>query len=146
MSSVIIYNRQARYNYEIFEKLEAGIELKGFEVKSILTRGVSLKGVYAAIRSGEVWLLNLDIPPYQPKNMPEDYNPKRSRRLLLKQNEIKHLIGRTREKGLTLIPLKVYTKRGKIKVNIGLGKAKKKEDKREEIKKRDIERDIRKHL
>jgi len=146
MSSVIIYNRQARYNYEIFEKLEAGIELKGFEVKSILTGGVSLKGVYAAIRSGEVWLLNLDIPPYQPKNMPEDYNPKRSRRLLLKQNEIKHLIGRTREKGLTLIPLKVYTKRGKIKVNIGLGKAKKKEDKREEIKKRDIERDIRKHL
>jgi len=146
MSSAIIYNRQAHYNYEILEKFEAGIELKGFEVKSILTRGVSLKGVYATIRSGEVWLLNLDIPPYQPKNMPEDYNPKRSRRLLLKQNEIKYLIGRTREKGLTLIPLKMYTKRGKIKIEIVLGRAKKIYDKREEIKKRDIERDVKRHL
>lgn len=144
--SSLAENRRAYYDYEILEKFEAGVELKGSEVKSILTRGVSLKGVYAVIRGGEAWLLNLDIPPYQPGNVPEDYESKRSRKLLLNRKEISYLRGRTEEKGLTLVPLSMYTKGGRIKVKIGLGKAKKKEDKREKLKKKDIERDIRRHL
>ncbi len=142
----IAENRRARYDYEILDKFEAGIELKGFEVKSVLTRGASLGGVYAAIRKGEAWLLNLNIFPYQPGNVPEDYDPKRPRKLLLNREEISHLTGRTEEKGLTLVPLDMYTKGGKVKVGLGLGRSKKKEDKREKIKKRDIERDIRRNL
>ncbi len=139
-------NRRARYDYEILETFEAGIELRGFEVKSVLTRGVSLGGVYAVIREGEAWLLNLNILPYQPGNVPEEYDPKRKRRLLLNKKEISYLVGRTEEKGLTLVPLSLYTKGGKVKISLGLGKAKKKEDKREKIKKRDIERDVKRRL
>ncbi len=102
----IAENRRARYDYEITETFEAGIELKGFEVKSLMTRGASLGGAYAAVRGGEVWLLNVEIPPYQPKNTPKDYDPMRTRRLLIKQDEIKRLVGRTSEKGLTLLPIK----------------------------------------
>ncbi|HMB17582.1 MAG TPA: SsrA-binding protein SmpB [Candidatus Paceibacterota bacterium] len=144
--SSIATNRKARYDYKVLEEFEAGIELKGFEVKSLLTRGVSLKGTYAVIRGGEAWVLNLDIPAYQPKNAPKEYDSERSRKLLLKKKEIKYLMGRTQEKGLTVVPLSMYTKGGKIKVKIGLCKPKKKKDKREKIKKRDIERDVKRHL
>jgi SsrA-binding protein len=139
-------NRRAWYDYEILEKFEAGIELRGFEAKSILARGVSLGGVYAVIRDGEAWLLNLDVPPYQPGNVSDEYDSKRSRKLLLKKKEISYLVGRVKEKGLTLVPLSIYTKGRKIKVKLALGKAKKKEDKREKIKKRDIDRDTRRSL
>lgn len=141
---VISTNKRAYFDYEILEIYEAGVELKGCEVKSIKTGRINLAGSYVLIRDGQAWLLNADIPAYQPKNTPEHYDSKRTRRLLLKKSEIKNLIGRTQEKHLTLLPLKVYTKvkSGRIKIEIGLGKSRKKADKRELIKKREVERDI----
>ena len=142
---VITTNKRAYFDYNILETYEAGIELLGFEVKAIKSGRINLAGSYVLIRDNQAWLLNTDIPPYQPLNTPADYDSKRSRRLLLKSSEIKSLIGRTQEKGLTLVPLKVYTKNRRIKLEIGLGKSKKKADKREAIKKRDIEREIQRH-
>jgi SsrA-binding protein len=143
---IIAANKRAYFDYQILETYEAGIELLGFEVKSVKTGRINLGGSYVIIRGGQTWLLNADIPPYQPKNIPKDYDSKRTRRLLLKKSEIKNLIGRTQEKGLTLVPLKVYTKgkTGKIKVEIGLAKSRKKADKRELIKKREAEREMKK--
>ena len=140
---VITTNRRAYFDYSILETYEAWVELLGFEVKAIKSGRINLAGSYVIIRDNQAWLLNADIPPYQPLNTPSDYDSKRTRRLLLKSSEIKNLIGRAQEKGLTLVPLKVYTKNRRIKVEIGLGKSKKKVDKREAIKKRDIEREIR---
>jgi len=139
---IISTNKRAYFDYQILENYEAGMELKGFEVKAIITGRVNLAGSYIVIRNNQAWLLNADIPPYQPANTPSDYDSKRTRRLLLKKSEIINLIGRVQEKGLTLMPLKVYTKNRKIKIEIGLAKSKKKADKRELIKKRDIEREI----
>ncbi len=135
-------NRRARFDYEILETIEAGIELRGFEVKSVKTGHINLAGAFAVIKNNEAWLLNTTIPPYQPGNTPSDYDPTRSRRLLLRKSEIKELIGRASQKGLTLVPLKVYTKKSKIKVLLGLGRHKKKGDKRETIKKREAEREM----
>jgi len=145
---VIATNKRAYFDYEILETYEAGIELKGFEVKAVKFGRINLAGSYVIIHNNQAWLLNADIPPYQPKNTPADYDSKRTRRLLLNKSEIKSLTGRTQEKGLTLVPLKVYTKGkgGKIKVEIGLAKSRKKVDKRELIKKRNIEADIRRYL
>lgn len=145
---IIIVNKRAFFDYEILEIYEAGIELKGFEVKAIKNSRINLAGAFAIIRNNEIWLLNADIPTLQPKNTPLDYNSKRTRKLLLKKSEIKNLIGRTQEKGLTLIPLKVYIK-GKsrmIKIEIGLAKSRKKIDKRELIRKRETEREINRNL
>ena len=139
-------NRRARFDYDIIDTYEAGIELKGFEVKSVTSGRGNLTGAYAIVRGGEVWLLNMEIPPYQPANMPSDYDSTRTRRLLLKKEEIKVLTGKIKERGLTLIPLKLYSKNRRIKIALGLGKAKKKYDKREAIKKRETEREIRRHL
>ncbi len=139
---VITINKRAYFDYEILETFETGVELFGFEVKSVKNGQINLAGSYAIIRGGEVWLINADIPAYQPKNAPEDYDSKRSRRLLLRKKEIGTLIGRTVEKGLTLVPLRVYTKERKIKIEIGLAKNRKKKDKRELIKKREAEREI----
>lgn len=139
---VLSENKKAYFNYEILEKFEAGISLIGQEVKSIKTRGVSLTGSYVVLRDNEVFWIGINIPPYQPKNAPKDYNPARTRKLLLKKSEIKYLIGKTRQKGLTLVPLRVYTKNGKIKLEFGIAKGKKKADKRESIKKRESQREI----
>ena len=138
----ITTNKRAYFNYQILETYEAGIELKGFEVKAIKSGRVNLAGSYAILKDSQIWLLNTDVPPYQPKNTPLDYDSKRSRRLLLKKTEIKGLIGKIQEKGLTLVPLKVYTKNRKIKIEIGLAKSRKKVDKRELIKKRESEKEI----
>jgi SsrA-binding protein len=150
---IITTNKRVYFDYQILETYEAGVELKGFEVKAIKTGRINLAGSYVVIRDNQTWLLNADIPPYQPANTPPDYDSKRTRRLLLKKSEIKNLIGRVQEKGLTLMPLKVYTKNastssahGRIKIEIGLAKSKKKMDKRELIKKRDIEREISRKL
>ncbi|MEK7481926.1 MAG: SsrA-binding protein SmpB [Patescibacteria group bacterium] len=143
---IITTNKRAYFDYQILETIEAGIELKGFEVKAIKTGRINLAGAYAIIRDNQAWLINADIPAYQPKNAPVDYDSKRTRRLLLKKSEIKNLIGGVAEKGLTLTPLKVYTKNRKIKIEIGLGKSRKKKDKRELLKKRDIEREISRKL
>ncbi len=140
--ALLAENRRARHDYEIQETYEAGIALQGNEVKSLLTRGASLQGAYATIRGGEAWLLNLDIPPYQPKNAPAGYDGKRTRKLLLHAAELRALIGRTSEKGLTLIPVSLYTKGGTIKLLLGLGRAKQKRDKREALKRREAEREM----
>lgn len=144
--SIIIQNKKAYFDYQILETYEAGIELKGFEVKAIKSGRINLAGSYVVIRNNQAWLLNADIAPYQPKNMPADYDSKRTRRLLLNKSEIKNLIGRTQEKGLTLMPLKVYTKgkQQRIKIEIGLAKSRKRYDKRELIKKREVGKEMRK--
>lgn len=136
-------NRRAKYDYQILETLEAGLVLRGYEVKAIKTGKASIKGSFVVLKESELFLINAHISPYQPKNTPADYDPKRSRKVLLNKSEIKSLIGKLKQKGLTLVALKLYTKRGKIKLGFGLGKGKRKIDKREQIKKREFQR--RKH-
>jgi len=143
---IIIKNRRAYFDYKIIEKFEAGIVLIGHEVKSVKSGKINLAGSYVVLRDAKALLINANIPPYQPKNVPEDYNPSRSRKLLLKKKEIKYLIGKLKQNELTLVPLKVYTKKGKIKLEFGIAKGKKKVDKRELIKKREVEREIRRIL
>ena len=143
---VLSNNKKANFDYEVLEKFEAGLVLNGQEVKSIRNGNISLKGSYVVIRDGEMYLIGANIPPYQPKNALPDYDPERLRKLLLNKKEIDYLIGKTREKGLTLIPLKIYTKYAKIKLEFGIAKGKRKTDKRETIKKRDTHREIRREL
>ena len=143
---ILAENRKAKFDYEILEKFEAGLVLLGQEVKAIKTGRMSLRGSYVIFKREELYLIGANIPPYQPKNALPDYDPERSRKLLLNKSEIKHLIGKTKEKGLTLIPLKVYTKYAKIKLEFGIGKGKKRADKRETIKKRDVDRIIEREL
>ena len=142
----ISVNRHATFDYEILDTYEAGIELFGFEVKSVKNGHINLTGSFAVIRDGEVWLLNATISPHQPKNAPASYDPDRTRRLLLHKSEIKELIGKSAQKGLTIVPLKVYNKNNRIKVLIGLGRHKQKRDKRETIKERETKREIRREL
>jgi len=139
-------NRKAYFNYEILEKYEAGISLIGNEVKSIKGGHMSLEGSYVVIRGGEAFLLGAHVPPYQPKNAPKDYSPERTRKLLLRRDELNYLIGKTQEKGLTLVPLKVYTLKSNIKVEFAIARGKKTRDKRETIKKREAEREIKREI
>ena len=143
---VLSENKKAYFNYSILEKFEAGLVLIGQEVKSIKGGRINLAGSYVVFKDNEPYLIGANVPPYQPKNAPADYNPERSRKLLLKKSEIKYLIGKTKQKGLTLIPLRVYTKKGKIKLEFGIAKGKKKADKREVIKKRETEREMDREL
>lgn len=135
-------NKRALFEYEILETYEAGIELFGFEVKAIKTGHVNLAGAFVVVKDNEAWLLNASIAPYQPKNIPFAYDPERSRKLLLHKNEIRELIGKAAMKGLTLVPLRVYTKGTRIKLAFGVCRHKKQHDKRETIKKRETEREI----
>ena len=135
-------NRRARFDYEILETYEAGIALTGQEVKSTKNGRMNLSGSYAVFRNGELWLLNSQIPAYQPKNAPADYDPARSRRLLLHRKEIAGLIGKLRNKSFALVPVNAYLKKNIIKIELGLGKSRKKSDKRELLKKRTIEREM----
>ncbi len=139
-------NRKAYFNYEVLEKYEAGIELLGTEVKSIRGGKMSLEGAFVIVRGGEVYLINSNIQPYQPKNAPKDYDPLRNRKLLLTKKEIEKLAGSEKNKSLTIIPLSVYNKNRKIKIEIALVKGKKKFDKRDSIKKRDTDREIRRQI
>jgi SsrA-binding protein len=147
---ILIQNKKAYFNYQILEEFEAGLVLNGQEVKSIKSGRMNLQGSYATLKNREklpeLYLIGAYIPAYQPKNAPQNYNPERSIKLLLNKSEIRYLIGKTKEKGLTLVPLKVYLKNAKVKIAIGLAKGKKKSDKREAIKKREAEREIRKAL
>lgn len=142
LMEAIATNKKAYFDYEILETYEAGIELRGFEVKAIKTGHANLMGAYVIIRDHEVWLINADIHPYQPANTPSDYDSKRNRKLLLRRDEISALIGHAQEKKLTIVPLKIYTKNRRIKIEIGLARGKKKADKRETIRKRDVKREI----
>jgi len=145
-------NKKAHFDYQVLKEFEAGMVLNGQEVKSIRLGRMSLKGAYVFLKRNnknklpEPYLIGAHIPAYQPKNAPKNYNPERSIKLLLKKPEIKYLVGKTKEKGLALIPLKVYIKNAKIKIVIGIAKGKKQRDKRELIKKREADREIRKNL
>ncbi len=139
-------NKRAHYDYEILEKIEGGLVLAGYEVKSIKTGLISLKGAFVTIRDNQAYLTNASIPAYQPKNTPESYDPERSRKVLIHKSQIKSLIGKISRKGLTLVPIKVYSSRGLIKLEFGVGKGKKKFDKREDIKKREAKVSIERAL
>lgn len=141
--SLLAKNKKAYFDYQISETLEAGIVLSGQEVKSAKTGGIQLTGAYAKTLAGEIFLINGHIKPYKHASNLSGYDPTRTRKLLLHKSEILKLQGRLQEKGLTLLPLEAYTHRGKIKIKLGLGKAKKKTDKREAIKKRETEKKIR---
>lgn len=134
------YNKKAAFEYEFLEKYEAGLVLAGHEVKSIRQGQLSLQGAFVVIAAEEAWLLNANIPPYQAKNTPAGYDPTHSRKLLLHRAEIKELLGKTAQKGLTLVPIRVYNKSGKIKLEFALARGKKQFDKREAIKKREFQR------
>jgi len=138
----LAFNRKALYEYEILEKFEAGLVLNGHEVKSVKTGHMSLQGSYVVIRGEEAWLLNASISPFQPKNAPADYDALRTRKLLLHKHEIQSLIGKTKQKGLTLVPISVYTKKAKIKLEFALARGKRAADKRQKIMKRETKRDI----
>lgn len=139
-------NRKARFNYEFLEKYETGIELLGTEVKSVRAGQMSLEGAFVIIRGGEAFIINANIPPYQPSNTPKDYDPLRNRKLLLTKKEIEELGGSEKNKSLTIVPISVYNKNRKIKVEIALAKGKRKIDKRQTIQKRETDREIRREV
>ena len=142
---VISDNRRARYDYEILQTFEAGVELKGSEVKSLRTGHTNLAEAYAAMKGGELFLINSNIPEYREANR-FNHEPKRPRKLLLHKREILKLSGKVTERGLTLIPLRAYLKNGRVKLEIGLARGKHAHDKREAIKKKDQEREARQAL
>ncbi len=139
---IVAENRKARFNYEILDKYEAGLVLQGSEVKSIRNGKVNLGDSYGAIKNGEMFLLQAHIASYQPAHY-ADHDPMRPRKLLLHKLEINKLVGKIKEKGLTLVPLKMYFKEGLVKLEMALGKSKKTVDKRESIKQRENDRDLR---
>ena len=136
----ITVNRKATHEYSILQTIEAGIVLIGTEVKSLRQGKANLVDGYAKIENGEVWLVNAHISEYTQGNI-NNHDPRRDRKLLLNKNEIRKLIGKTREKGLTLIPLRLYFKNGKVKVELALAKGKKVYDKRRDIAKKDFQRE-----
>lgn len=143
---ILAENKRARFNYQILETFESGIVLTGQEVKSVKAGRVNLAGSFVVLRNEEAFLIGAKIPPWQPKNAPSNYNPERSRKLLLRKLELKSLIGKAKQKGLTLVPTRVYNKRGLIKLEFAVAKGKRRVDKRELIKKREVERSMRKAL
>lgn len=140
-----IINRRAGYDYHLLEKFEAGIVLTGAEVKSVKAGRMNLNQSFVRIRNGEAWLFNTYINPY-PYADNRDYDPRRTRKLLLHKNELLKLTQQTKEKGLTLVPVSCYTKGRQIKLEIALARGKKKADKREAKKRREIEREIEREL
>ena len=141
--AVFAENRKAYFSYEVLEKFQAGLVLTGQEVKSIKQGSMRLAGSYVVPRGEELWLIGAYVPPYQPANAPKRYLPEQPRKALLRKKEITYLTGKAKERGLTLIPLRVYTVRGRIKLEFGVAKRIKKADKRETIKKREAEREMR---
>ena len=141
--STIAVNKRANFDYEIIDKYEAGLILSGAEVKSIKTGHISLKGSFVTFRGTEPFLTNADIPFYKFAGNPANYDSRQPRKLLLKKSEIKNLLGKIKVKGLTLVPIRVYTKKRLIKLEFGVGRGKKEYDKREADKKRTIENENR---
>ncbi|MDD5090452.1 MAG: SsrA-binding protein SmpB [Candidatus Wallbacteria bacterium] len=137
---VLISNRKAFFNYEIFEKFEAGIVLTGTEIKSVRLGKASLTDSFAFAKAGELFLYEMNIPEYDQGNR-FNHLPKRPRKLLMHKHEIKRLIGKVREKGLSLVPLRLYLKKSKAKIELGLGRGRKTYDKRELIKNRVLDRE-----
>jgi SsrA-binding protein len=141
----VAVNRQAFHNYEILEKFEAGIVLTGTEIKSARDGKVNLKDAYGLVKTGEIWLLNCHISPYSHGNY-ANHDPLRTRKLLLKRSEINRLIGRTTERGLTLVPLRMYLKEGRLKCELALAKGRKVYDKREVARQKTIDRETKQAL
>ena len=139
---VIADNRKARHDYHILETWEAGVALLGTEIKSIREGRVNLRDSYARTQDGEVWMMNVHISPYSHRGY-ADHSETRQRKLLLHRHEIRKLIGRTAEKGLTLVPLQLYFKKGRVKVLLGLAKGKQAHDKRETLRRREVDRETR---
>jgi SsrA-binding protein len=137
-------NRRARHDFEILESLEAGIALSGTEVKSVRDGGASIGEAYARVRNGEAWLVGMHIPPYKRGSF-SNVDPARARKLLLHRQQIAYLQSRVGEKGLTIVPLRLYFTRGRAKVQLGLARGKKLWDKRASIQKREVEREIARH-
>lgn len=146
MAESLVYNKKIGLDYEILETFEAGIELLGIEVKSLRKNQGSLLGSHVTVRGGEAFLISSNIPPYQEKNAPTSYDPKRNRRVLLTKKEIAKLASIDSKKGLTIVPISLYNKGKKIKVEIAVVRGKKKFDKRQDIKKRDTDREIRRQF
>jgi SsrA-binding protein len=144
-SGDVATNRQARFRYELLETWEAGIALQGSEVKSVRDRKVMLKDSYALVRDGEVWLHNVHIAPYQPAAR-EGHDPERPRKLLMHKREIERLIGKTHEKGLTLVPTRMYFSGPRAKVELALARGKEQRDKRETIRAREQRREMEREL
>ncbi|MFY9630254.1 MAG: SsrA-binding protein SmpB [Candidatus Cybelea sp.] len=142
---MIVENRRARYEYHIMESVEAGLVLNGTEVKSIRAGGASLAEAYARFRDGEAWLMSMHIPPYKQGSF-SNSEPNRPRKLLLHKEEIARLQSRVGEKGLTVVPLRLYFTRGIAKVLLGVARGKKLWDKRADAAKRDVEREIAAHV
>ena len=145
MEKVVCTHPRAKRDYDIEENYEAGIELKGSEVKSLRGNQASIKESFAMIRDEEVFLVNSYIAPYEQASV-FNHDPRRERKLLLNKREIQRLMGKTLIRGYTLIPLKIYFKRGKAKVDLALGKGKKVHDKRDDIKKREADREMEKAM
>ena len=144
-SQIICQNKKARHNYFIEDTIEAGMVLQGTEVKSMRDGKANLTDAYVSIEKSEAYLCNAHINPYTPANQ-FNHHPKRKRKLLLHRKEINRLIGQSREKGYNLIPLKIYFKKGRVKVEISIAKGKKLHDKRSALKKRDADREIEKAM
>ena len=137
----IATNRQASYRFELLDKVEAGMVLRGTEVKALRDGGAQMKDAYALIRDGEVWLHNLHIPPYKPAAR-ENHPPERDRKLLLHRTEIERMAQTMKEKGFTLVPTRMYFRDGRAKVEIALARGKDRFDKRESIREREMKRDL----
>lgn len=142
---LIVDNRRARHDYELLERFEAGLVLTGTEVKSLRDGRVSLAQAFADVRDGEVWLVGADIAKYEQGNI-ANHDPTRDRKLLLHRGEIASLFGKVREKGLTLVPTRMYWKGGRVKIELALGRGKQTIDKRRDIAKRDAQRQIERAL
>ena len=138
-------NRQASWRYHLLERYEAGLALTGTEVKALRASGAQLKDSYAVIRDGEAWLIGCYIPPYGPANR-GNHDPERDRKLLLHRSEIERLIGKTHERGLTLIPTRIYFSGARAKVELALARGKDHYDKRDSIRRRDVQREIEREL
>lgn len=141
VSGDVATNRRARHKFEPIEKMEAGIVLQGSEVKSLRNGKAQMGDSYAVVDRGEVWLRNLHIPPYEPASR-ENHEPERPRKLLLHRAEIERLVGKTAEKGLTLIPTRIYFKGSRAKVELALARGKEGRDRRREIAERDVRREV----
>jgi SsrA-binding protein len=135
-------NRRARHEFHILESLEAGLALTGTEIKSIRAGGVSLNEAFARVRDGELWLVNMYVPPYKAGSAFSAHDPRRARKLLVHKEQLERLAARSAEKGLTIVPLRLYFTRGKAKVEIGLAKGKKLYDKRKSIQERELKREL----
>ena len=142
----MVQHKKARLDYEIIEEYEAGIELLGLEVKSLRAGQAKLEGSHVVVRGGEAYVVGMVISPYQPANTPTEYDPNRTRKLLLTKKEIADIASQEGQKGLTVVPLSVYNKKGKLKMRVAVARGRKKYDKRAVLKKRDTEREMRRTL